>query len=133
MRHAFIDKYSYLDSPLHRLPPSWKIASMPCFLLFLIVMPVGLAPAAYPLYFIFLLILIRLSRVPFSHIFRKSLLILPFLAFIIIVNVIFRKDGIGAVAAILFRSFLSVSTLVLFISITRFSHIIGTLSQSIMQ
>lgn len=129
MRHAFIDKYSCIESPLHRLNPSVKIIFSLLFLVYIVTPPIGPVVWSYLGYFFFLLLLIYSSNIPFSFIFKRSAVILPFLVFIILLNTFFKKDGIGTPLLILVRSFLSIMTLILLISTTKFSSILQTLSK----
>ena len=129
MRHSFIDKYSYIESPLHRFNPSLKITLSLIFLFCIIALPVSLAVWGYLGYFFLLLFLIYFSNIPFSFIFKRSAIILPFLIFIVILNIFFKKNGIGIALLILVRSFLSIMTLILLISTTKFSLILQTLSK----
>ena len=76
MKHVYIDKYSHLDSPLHRMDPRLKIIA--CFTAIVIIIS---APADrlldYALFFPLVLLLIPLSRVPLQFILKKCLLLLP--------------------------------------------------------
>ena len=77
MQHSFIDKYSDIESPIHRLDPRTKIIS---FLGFIFV--VISTPRYYLLNFAFyamlILLTMALSGIPIFYILKRSCLILPF-------------------------------------------------------
>jgi cobalt/nickel transport system permease protein len=128
MRHSFIDRYSYLESPLHRLNASVKVGFALVVLIYLVAVPWRYAQWTYPLYLLFLMFMIILSRVPFAYVLKRIMFILPFLIFVLLLNALFKKNGFHTGCYILLRTFLSVATLVLLVSITRFSVILHTLS-----
>lgn len=129
MRHAYIDKYSYINSPIHQLKSSIKIVFTLLSLLYLLALPMSWALWGYGLYFLFFLILIYLSNVPLSFILKRSAIILPFLAFIIVLNTFLKEGDIGVALLVLARSILSIMTLILFVSTTKFYFILQTLSK----
>ena len=77
MKHSFLDKYSDLGSIIHRLDPRVKVIVF--FILILVI--VSTPPqelVKFSGYFLILLILILLSRIPLPFIFVRSLVIIPF-------------------------------------------------------
>lgn len=127
MRHSFIDKYSNLESPLHKLSASLKI-----IITFLSLIALTIAPAktvVYPAFLLFILVCIYISKVPILHIIKRALIILPFIIFMVLMNVFFEQNGLQVAALILFRAFLSISLLLLLVSVTKFSDILKTLSK----
>lgn len=118
MRHSFLDKYSELDSPIHRMDLRVKLG---VFLVLLIVF------AAVPMYWevfvaalILLLGLFLLSRIPLAYVVRRALVILPFLLFIIVFIPLFQEQTWLVAWHTFARAICSVLTLILFVSTTRF-------------
>jgi len=94
MRHAFLDKYSGLDSPLHRLDARTKILSLFCLIMICVSTPPQ-AYLAFLSYFIVLTVAIVLSRVPVGYILRRSLVIIPFVAMVVVFIPFMKADGAG--------------------------------------
>ena len=74
MKHDFIDKYSNLNSVIHKIDPRVKLLLLFCFLIFIAV--------TYKLkllgfYWCIVVVLMVLSRVPFHFYFKKLILITP--------------------------------------------------------
>jgi len=91
MKHSFIDKYSGLNSLVHKLDPRTKLISSLAFIIAIVMTPAS-NWKVYAIYLITLLALVYLSRLPFSYVLKRSLLIVPFV-FIIAVFVPFFKHG----------------------------------------
>lgn len=77
MKHAYIDEHSHLNSFIHRLDPRIKIISSIAFILFVIFTGPG-SFKTFGLYGALMAVLILLSRIPIGFIFKKSLVIIPF-------------------------------------------------------
>jgi cobalt/nickel transport system permease protein len=141
MKHDFIDKYSDLNSPVHRLNARIKII----FLSLLIVANVS-TPAknyfAFALYLVILGGITAFSKVPLEHILRKSMVIIPFVVMISIFLPFIKTSeisggislGISAIQIypskllllwnVLIKSFLSVVALILLSSTTGFADLL---------
>ncbi|MHA1572600.1 MAG: cobalt ECF transporter T component CbiQ [Alphaproteobacteria bacterium] len=94
MRHAFADRYSDIDSPIHRLDARTKIIT----LLSLIVVNVSTPPNAFGAfggYLAVILAVILLSRVPLGYVFFRSLVVIPFVL-MVAAFVPFLKGGGGS-------------------------------------
>jgi len=92
MRHAFLDKYSRLNSVLHRRDPRVKILVFFAFILCVVLTP----PAhirAFFLYFLLLLCLTVLSRIPGRFVLKRSLELMP-VVLCISLFVPFGKPGV---------------------------------------
>ena len=79
MKHAFLDKYSALESPVHRLDARAKIIAF----LALIVISVSTPPEAWTAflgYGAFLALMAAASCLPVRHILRRAWVIVPFVA-----------------------------------------------------
>jgi cobalt/nickel transport system permease protein len=77
MRHAFLDRYSDLDSPIHRLDPRVKLAVFAAILLVMISVP-RYEPLTLVLCYPGLAVLVAFSRVPVSWFLRRCLIVTPF-------------------------------------------------------
>jgi len=91
MQHSFIDKYSDIESFIHRLDPRVKIITA-IFLVISIVFTSPTAFLAFALYALVIAVLLFLSKIPMGYVFRKSLVIIPFV-FMIAVFIPFFKEG----------------------------------------
>jgi len=87
-----LDKYSGLDSPIHRLDPRTKILSLFCLILICVSTPAQ-AYLAFLAYFIFLAAAIVVSRVPLGYILRRSLIIIPFVLMVAIFIPFLKPNG----------------------------------------
>ncbi len=78
MKHSFIDKYSNLDSPLHRLDPRVKLTAAFCSIFIMVSEPPG---EIFPFIFYGLIIaaLVVISRIPLTYIMRRCLIVSPFI------------------------------------------------------
>ena len=128
MRHNFWDKYSNLKSPVHNIRPQIKMTFTFLFILILSVLPLDILVWVSPISLIFLFFIIYLSKVPIIHLIKRSLLIIPIIVPVILINTIFREDsGIEISILFLLRSFLSILTLIMLVSTTKFNTILATL------
>ena len=105
MKHDFIDKYAELDSVIHRLDPRIKIISFFSFIFFVIstqpprlsiifAQPSEVLMGSLKFLFYFLLIfsVILVSKVPLRFVFKRSLVIIPFVL-LIAIFIPFLKEG----------------------------------------
>jgi cobalt/nickel transport system permease protein len=91
VRHAFLDQYATLESPVHRLDARAKI--IPFFAL--IVISVSTPPEAWKAflgYGAFLAAMAAVSRLPLGYILRRAWIIVPFVAMAALF-IPFMKDG----------------------------------------
>ncbi len=129
MRHSFWDHFSGLDTPVHRLSPGVKILFVILLVLILTILPGDyISFSALPLLLLLIIILI-FSRVPVKHVVKRTLVILPLIIPVIVLNSIFMESGLSHSLILSVRSFLSIFSLVLLVSVTRFSDIMKTLSR----
>ena len=146
MEYSFIDKYSDLDSPVHRLDPRVKIISALVF----VVCVVTTAPQAFPQFLLFFAIaafLAVLAKVPLSFILKRSLAVLPFVLVVIIflpfasggssigsLNIGFTRlavshKGLWIAWNVLIKSWLSMLAMVLLASTTGFQMVLKGLER----
>ncbi|MFW6140361.1 MAG: hypothetical protein ACOC5S_03295 [Acidobacteriota bacterium] len=78
MKHHYLDKYSDLDSFIHKLDPRVKLI---CF--FLAILAVVSEPrgdlTGFPFYYLLLVLLLFFSRVPVVYVLKRCLLASPFI------------------------------------------------------
>lgn len=77
MKHAFLDQYSYQDSPVHRLDPRVKLVATLGFILAVTATP----PAAWPAFSVLLVMVLALiwaARLSLVVGLRRSLIFIPF-------------------------------------------------------
>jgi cobalt/nickel transport system permease protein len=77
MQHSFLDRYSDIDSPIHRLDPRTKFVCLNLFILAVVTTPPDRF-INFGAYAALILIAISLSRVPFTYVIKRVCLILPF-------------------------------------------------------
>lgn len=138
MKHSFIDEYSNLDSPIHSLDPRAKIIGFVGFILFIIfTKPTSFL--AFFLYAILLFALIYISRVPLKFVLKRSLTVIPFVLMIALFIPFLKKGevaggyslgslrlsvtygGLIVFWNVLIKSYLSILSMILLISTTRFT------------
>lgn len=127
MRHSFLDKYSYLDSLVHRIPPLSKIVFSLIILLCILATPV--VWWVYGIYFLSLFFLVLVSRVPLIFVLKRSMVVIPFVLLVSIFIPFFEKNGVEIVLITFTRAYLSMLTLILLASTTKFSSLLCGLSK----
>ncbi|MBN3038212.1 MAG: cobalt ECF transporter T component CbiQ [Candidatus Omnitrophica bacterium] len=91
MRHFFIDKYSGIDSYVHRIDPRVKILGVFALILSIILTPAQ-AFLSFVLFFSLIAALIVLSKIPVGFIFKRSLVVIPFVL-MVTAFIPFLKEG----------------------------------------
>jgi len=91
MNHAFADRYSGLDSVIHRLDPRVKIIGIGILILFIMLVDI-LLPQNFLSLGVLLAGLVLLSQVPPSFVLKRSLIIIPF-SVMIAFFLPFAKEG----------------------------------------
>lgn len=127
MRHDFIDRYSYLDSPIHRLPATLKLVFTLAAILGLLAVEDWFP--GYGLALAFLLFLILLSRVPILFILGRSLIVVPFLGLVLVFMAFFQTAGPQKIIYISLRAWLSVTVLIWLISTTPFPELLRAMNR----
>jgi len=128
MRHAFWDQHAGIQSPVHRIPTGIKVFFVLFLVILLTVVPGKyISIAAVPVTAL-LIILLILSKVPVAHVVKRTLVILPLVLPVVVLNSIFMEAGLRHSLILSVRSFLSIFSLILLVSVTRFSDILKTLS-----
>lgn len=125
MRHDFLDRFSRLDSPVHRLPPPWKLGLALGTVLATVVVP--LAQAWFFVSIVLLQALVTAAgRIPPSFVLGRLILLEPFVAGVAALSVL--QPGGGWVAlSIVVRSTLCLATMILLTNTTPFADVLGVL------
>jgi cobalt/nickel transport system permease protein len=135
LKHDFLDKYSHLESPIHRLDPRVKILSV--FLAIVIIVSEPLGELTHFLYyFVIIALLVALSRVPLKYILMRCLIVSPFIlmaaAFLPLSRMLlpdpqFEYSGYTVYRAsltILFKAYSAIILLVLLTSSEKFQRLL---------
>jgi len=146
MKHSFLDRYSDLGSFVHRLDPRTKLITTFAFILVVVLTP-PLRWQAFALYFALIAGLLLLSKVPPLYVLKRSLVILPFVLMIVIFNMFLKPgeilvsfniwhwqvsitdEGLLFSWNVLIKAWLSVLSLTLLSSTTKFSELLKGLEQ----
>jgi cobalt/nickel transport system permease protein len=122
MRHDFLDRYSRLDSPIHRLPTIVKLLGTLC----IVAVTVSVS-FTHSWFFIIeaglLLVLSAFTSIPWRFIFGRLILLEPF-ALGIAVMALFQENGGMVFLSILVKSSLCLFTMILLSNTTPFSSLL---------
>jgi len=140
VRHSYIDKYSNIDSPIHRLDARVKLIYSCIFILFVVFTPIEKF-FSLALYGMLTFVLILFSRVPLMFVLRRSAVVIPFVIVIsIFIPFLEKVDSAGYSLGILnsrwlifwniaAKSFLCVLTMILLVSTTKLSNLLKALER----
>ena len=146
MKHSFLDKYSDMDSLIHRLDPRTKLIATLVFIALVVLFPHA-SWLTYGLYFMVVAALIIISRVPVNYIVGRSLVIVPFVLMVALFIPFFKEgteafgfniinwhlsvsfEGLETLGSVMAKSWLSVLFLILLTSTTTFSNILKALER----
>ena len=146
MKHSFLDQYSDRDSIIHRLDPRTKLVTTLFFILAVVLTPPN-RWQAFALYFSLVATLLLFSKVPALYVLKRSVVIMPFVVMLAIFIPFFKEgevagsyniwlwqisvtySGLQVFWAILTRAWLSILSLILLTSTTKFSSLLKSLEQ----
>jgi cobalt/nickel transport system permease protein len=127
MRHDFLDRYSRLDSAIHRLPTTVKLIGSLC-----IVIATVTVHFSQGWFFVItagiLLIIAALSTISWRFIFGRLLMLEPFALGIALMS-LFQEHGGLVFLSILTKSSLCLFTAILLSNTTPFSELLQTLTR----
>ena len=128
MRHDFLDRYSRLDSPIHRLPALVKLAGA-----LVSVAVVLLVPRSRPWLLggvaMLLVVAAGLSRIPPGFLLRRLLLLEPLVAGVALLA-LFQSGGWPLFGFLIARCTLCLLTMVLLANTTPFSDLLRLLKKA---
>ena len=146
MKHGFLDRYSDLDSFIHKLDPRTRFITTFAFILVVVLTP-PTRWQAFALYFALLAGLILLSKLPPLYVLKRSLVIVPFVLMIAIFIPFFRPgevvgsynvwlwelsitySGLLVLWNVVIKAWLSILSLIVLSSTTKFSELLKGLEQ----
>lgn len=118
MRHDFLDRYSRLSSPVHRVAAGRKLAAALALVLVIVVVTRE-ALWFFVIPAIVLVAIAALSKIPAGFLIRRLLFFEPFVVGIAGLNLL-RPGGEGIFLGILIKSTLSLFTMILLANTTPF-------------
>ncbi|MEI8064522.1 MAG: cobalt ECF transporter T component CbiQ [Verrucomicrobiota bacterium] len=125
MKHDFLDRYSRLDSGIHRQPTGLKLA-----MALTVVLAVVSAPRTAWSFFgvtsLILLMLAGISRLPVTFLLRRLLLLEPVVLGIAILSLL-QPGGRAVFAGILMKGTLCLFTMILLANTTPFAALLAVL------
>lgn len=127
MRHDFLDRYSRLTSPVHRLPTAAKLLGS----LFLIASTVAVGISHEWFFMLVALALVAVSAattIPWRFIFGRLVMLEPF-ALGIAAMALFQQNGTVIFLSIMTKSTLCLFTMILLSNTTPFSDLLLTLKR----
>lgn len=127
MHHDFIDRYSRMNSPVHRLPTGSKLATALAFLMVTILLPASLTGGFAIIAFI-LLGLAAVSRIPPGFLAGRLLMLEPFVLGTAFLS-LFQPGGGKIFLLLLVRSTLCLFTILLLSNTTPFAGILQVLKR----
>jgi len=146
LKHSFLDRYSDLDSFIHKLDPRTRFITTFAFILVVVLTP-PTRWQAFALYFALLAGLILLSKLPPLYVLKRSLVIVPFVLMIAIFIPFFRPgevvgsynvwlwelsitySGLLVLWNVVIKAWLSILSLIVLSSTTKFSELLKGLEQ----
>jgi cobalt/nickel transport system permease protein len=125
MRHSFLDRYSRLASPVHRLPVTGKLAAALALLILIVTLPIALY-GLFAVILVFLCTVAVLSRIPLSFLLKRMLLLEVFALTVSLLSLL-QPDGILVFTRLVLKSSLCLFTIVLFSNTTPFAKLLEAL------
>lgn len=135
MKHSYLDKYGDLNSPVHRLDPRAKVLAFTAAVALMISEPRG-EIAAFAFYYVLIILLTALSRIPPAFILKRCLAAAPFIiaaAVLLPLSYFSGETGRSGLTAseslalafsLLFKAFGAVILLILLTSSGKFNHLL---------
>lgn len=125
MRHSFVDRYSRLVSPIHRISASVKLVSLILLLATIVTTPISLY-AAFVVISILLLVVALMSRIPLMFLIQRMLLLELFVVGVAILSLL-QANGVAVFTTLVVRSTLCLLAIMLFSNTTPFSELLELL------
>jgi cobalt/nickel transport system permease protein len=125
MHHDYLDRFSRLDSPIHRAPAGVKLVCALLLLLATILVPMSHG-ALFGAIALFLLVITAASRVPPVFLARRLLMLEPFVVGVAVLSLL-QPDGSVIFLKLVARGTLCLGTVLLLSSTTPFSEILRVL------
>lgn len=127
MRHDFLDRYSRLSSPIHRIPTPVKLVAALLIVLLVVTVPMT-APAIHLSLGLALVVVAAVSRIPPGFILKRLLLLEPFAVGAALLS-LFQAHGLAVFTALVIKSTLCLLTMILLANSTPFSDLLDVLKR----
>jgi cobalt/nickel transport system permease protein len=125
MRHDFLDRYSRLDSPIHRLRPAVKLVAALVVVVVTLLVPPS-RPSLLGAVAVFALAVAMLSRIPGRFLVRRLILLEPFVLGVAFLA-LFQPGGWPRFLFLVAKCTLCLLAMVLLSNTTRFSDLLRVL------
>lgn len=125
MRPDFLDRYSRLNSPIHRAPTPVKLLAAVGIIVTLVLTPPG-AWWLFATLAVGLLAIAALSRIPKLFLLRRLLLLEPFVLGVAVLA-LFQPRGMSMFVTLVIKSTLCLFTMILLSNTTPFSELLRVL------
>ena len=125
MRHDFLDRYSRLQSPIHRLPAELKCGIALLVILGMLALPLQIW-WAFLLSVALLVVVVLVSGVPVPFILRRLLFLEPFVLGVSLLSLL-RPDGGWIFLTLIVKSTISLLTMIVLSNTTPFAGILAVL------
>jgi cobalt/nickel transport system permease protein len=127
MRHDFLDRYSRLSSPIHKLPASAKLVGALLIVLLVVTVPMS-TPLLHTTIALVLLAVAAVSRIPPGFLAKRLLFLEPFAVGAALLS-LFQTNGVAVFATLVVKSTLCLVTMILLANSTPFSAILDVLKR----
>jgi cobalt/nickel transport system permease protein len=125
MRHSFLDRYSRLVSPIHKLSIPVKLASTMILLILIITLPVAFYGMFAVILFLLCVVAI-MSRIPLLFLLKRMALLEVFVFTVSLLSLL-QPNGILMLTRLVLKSTLCLFTIVLFSNTTPFAKLLEAL------
>jgi cobalt/nickel transport system permease protein len=122
VRHDFLDKWSRLESPLHRAPTGLKAGLALLAVVISVAVPIARA-WVFATLALLLVVAARASRIPPSFLATRLLMMEPFVAGVALLSLL-QPHGVTVALSIAVRSTLCLATMILLTNTTPFSELL---------
>jgi cobalt/nickel transport system permease protein len=126
MPHRFLDRYSRLDSPIHRLPTALKVILALTVVIAALLIPRSRALPSLSIISGALILIAALTRIPPLFLFRRLIFLEPFVLGVAILA-LFQPNGLHVFLYLLLRSTLCLFTMILLANTTPFADLLRLL------
>jgi len=125
MRHSFLDRYSRLVSPIHRLSIPGKLVSTMVLLILIVTLPFAYYGIFAILLFLLCIVAV-MSRIPLLFLLKRMALLEVFVLTVSLLSLL-QPNGILVFAGLFLKSSLCLFTIVLFSNTTPFAKLLDAL------
>ena len=124
MKHNFIDKYSSLSSPVHKIDTKIKLVSFLTIAIFVSLF--GLSSKILVLLLAFLIFISQLAKIPILFLLSRIFVIFPFV-FLISFSYLINKQSFSDVLNVVLKSYVIILSLLILVQTTKFNDLLNTL------